>query len=210
MDDSLPSRRPWDARLARWLISPLIKTAIGPNYLTSARLLVGLAAVAALADGSYAWTNVGALLVVLSNVLDHSDGELARATGKTSRFGHLYDLASDALIHVLLFVGIGIGLREGSLDVWAIPLGIVSGCAVTLIFWLRLRIEDQLGKAGVRQPSFGGFEAEDVLYLLPVVTLAGGLQTFLLLAAVGAPVFLAWVIFESIRLLPAKCDSPSA
>lgn len=200
-------QRPWDARLARWMIAPLIQTRISPNSLTTARLLVGLSAVAAFAAGSYLWTNIAALLVIVSNVLDHTDGELARATGKTSRFGHVYDLSSDALIHVLLFIGIGFGLRNSPLGHWAVTLGIISGCAVTMIFWLRLRIEQQLGKAGVRQPSFGGFEAEDVLYLIPLVTLTGGLQTFLSLAAVGAPAFLLWVVFESIRLLPAKYNS---
>ena len=89
-------------------------------------------------------------------------------------------------------------------------LGVISGAAVHLIFWLRMRIEQQLGKAGVRQPSLGGFEAEDVLYLLPLLTLFGGLQTFILLAAIGAPAFLVWVIFESVRLLPGKFDSPRA
>ena len=186
------------------MITPLIPTAIGPNVLTTARLLVGLAAVAAFAKSGYAYSNLAALLVVVSNVLDHTDGELARAAGKSSRFGHLYDLWSDALIHVLLFVGIGIGLRHGELGEWAILMGLVSGFAVTLIFWLRLRIETAVGKSGVKQPSWGGFEAEDVLYLLPLVTLADGLHRFLLLAAIGAPAFLIWVVFESLRLLPPK------
>lgn len=77
------------------LVRPLIKTWVTPNHLTTLRLLAGLAGVAALADGSYRWTNVGALLFVLSNFLDHTDGELARMSGKTSRFGHAYDLACD-------------------------------------------------------------------------------------------------------------------
>ena len=35
-----------------------------------------------------------------------------------------------------------------------------------------MRIEDMVGKAANQQASFGGFETEDVLYLLPLVTLA--------------------------------------
>ena len=60
--------------------------------------------------GSYGWSNIAALLLILSNFLDHSDGELARMSGKTSRIGHLYDLASDAAVTILLFVAIGIGV----------------------------------------------------------------------------------------------------
>src|SRR5579885_3314932 len=83
--------RPWDARLARRLVAPLKDSWVTPNHLTTVRLLVGLGACLAFAAGGYAYGNVGGLLIVLSNFLDHTDGELARMSGKTSRFGHLYD-----------------------------------------------------------------------------------------------------------------------
>src|ERR1700761_5727497 len=108
---SVPAvQRPWDARLARRLVAPLIDSSVTPNHLTTLRLLVGLGAAAAFLPGSYAWSNVAALLLVLSNFLDHTDGELARMSGKTSRFGHVYDLASDAVVTILLFIAIGIGV----------------------------------------------------------------------------------------------------
>jgi archaetidylinositol phosphate synthase len=87
---SVPTaRRPWDARLARRLVAPLIDSWVRPNHLTTLRLTVGLAAAAAFLPGSYGWSNVAALLLVLSNFLDHTDGELARMSGKTSRIGHI-------------------------------------------------------------------------------------------------------------------------
>src|ERR1700753_1604584 len=91
------AQRPWDARLARRLVTPLKDSRATPNHLTTVRLAVGLAAAAAFLPGTYRWMNIGALLMVLSNFLDHTDGELARISGKTSRIGHIYDLASDAL-----------------------------------------------------------------------------------------------------------------
>src|SRR4029077_27521 len=102
--------RPWDARLARRLVAPLVDSWVTPNHLTTLRLLVGLAAAAALIPGSYAWSNIAALLLVASNFLDHTDGELARLSGKSSRIGHIYDLASDAVVTILLFIAIGIGV----------------------------------------------------------------------------------------------------
>lgn len=83
-----PVQRPWDARLARWLIGPLKNSWVTPNHLTTVRSGVGPAAAAAFIPGSYLWSNVAALLLVLSNLLDHTDGELARLSGKTSRVGH--------------------------------------------------------------------------------------------------------------------------
>src|SRR5277367_3008929 len=101
--DSEAASRPWDARLGRWLVTPLKDSWVTPNHLTTVRLVVGLAGALAFTPGTWGWTNLGALLVILSNFLDHTDGELARISGKTSRIGHLYDLASDALVTILLF-----------------------------------------------------------------------------------------------------------
>src|SRR5215470_15212537 len=109
-------QRPWDARLARRLVTPLKDSHVTPNHLTSVRLVIGLAAAAAFLPGTYGWSNLGALLLVLSNFLDHTDGELARISGKSSRIGHVYDLASDAAVTILLFVaiGAGVGARAGA------------------------------------------------------------------------------------------------
>src|ERR1700742_2739350 len=104
------AQRPWDARLDRWLVTPLKNTRTTPNHLTTVRLAVGFAAAAAFLPGTYGWTNIGALLLGLSNFLDPPDGELARISGKTSRIGHLYDLTSDAVVTILLFLAIGIGV----------------------------------------------------------------------------------------------------
>ena len=72
---------PWDARLARRLVTPLKDSWISPNYLTTMRLAIGLLAAAAFVPASYGWSNLGAVLLVLSNFLDHTDGELARIAG---------------------------------------------------------------------------------------------------------------------------------
>src|SRR6202050_907128 len=134
-------QRPWDARLARRLVAPLIDTWVTPNHLTTLRLLIGLAAAAAFIPGTYGWSNLAALLLILSNFADHTDGELARISGKTSRIGHLYDLASDALVTILLFCCIGIGVaasgtRTLPFGVPAAVMGTLAGAAVALIFYL--------------------------------------------------------------------------
>ena len=197
------AQRPWDARLARRLVAPLKDSRATPNHLTTVRLAAGLAAAAAFLPGTYGWANIGALLMILSNFLDHTDGELARISGKTSRIGHIYDLASDALVTVLLFlaIGIGVGTRVGTLlQLPPALLGLVAGSAVALIFYLRMRIESMVGKSGTQQGRLAGFETEDVLYLMPLVTLSNGLTNFLIAAAIGAPLFAIWVTFDYWRV----------
>jgi phosphatidylglycerophosphate synthase len=196
--------RSWDARLARRLVTPLKQTWVTPNHLTTVRLAVGLGAAWAFTYGTYGWSNLAALLLTLSNFLDHTDGELARISGKSSRIGHFYDLVSDAVVTILLFIaiGVGVGLGEGAgLPIPPALLGALAGSAIALIFLLRMRIEDMLGKAGTRQAAIGGFETEDILYLLPLVTLCNGLTRFLVAAAIGAPLFAIWVVIDYFRTL---------
>jgi archaetidylinositol phosphate synthase len=197
-------QRPWDARLARRLVAPLKDSWITPNHLTTVRLAVGVAAAAAFLPGTYGWSNAGALLLILSNFLDHTDGELARMSGKSSRIGHLYDLASDAVVTILLFIAIGIGVaaqQESPLTISPPVLGLVAGCAIALIFYVRMRIEDLVGKSATQQASLGGFETEDVLYLLPLVTLSNSVVPFLIAAALCAPLFAVWVVIDYRRVL---------
>ena len=195
----IPPPRTWDGRLARRLVTPLRETRVTPNHLTTLRLAIGLAGAAALARGSFGWVNAGALLIVLSNFVDHTDGELARISGRTSRFGHFYDLASDALITVLLFACLGLGIaRQGGSDWTMSPIwsGLVTGIAVASIFYARMRIEELAGKDGTLQSSLAGFETEDVLYLLPLVTIADVVAPFLVVASIGASIFAVWVLFD--------------
>jgi archaetidylinositol phosphate synthase len=193
-----PDQRPWDARLARWLVAPLRDSWVAPNHLTTVRLLVGLASAAAFIPGSYGWSNAAALLLVLSNFLDHTDGELARITGKSSRLGHLYDLGSDAVVTIAVFVAIGLGIEDPPgkiLDISTLD-GAIAGGAVALIFFLRMRIEEMAGKSATRQGSLAGFETEDALYLFPLITLFHGLETMLVAASVVAPLYAAWTVVE--------------
>ena len=203
-----PPPRTWDGRFARWLVTPLKDTWVTPNQLTTLRLAIGVGGAACLAHGGYAWANTGTLLIALSNFVDHTDGELARISGKTSRFGHFYDLASDAVVTVLLFACMGAGLAaQGStMAVPPIALGLLAGVAVALIFFLRMRIESIGGKAEAAQSFAAGFETEDVLYLLPLVTLFEAGAPFLVAAAIGAPLFALWVAVDHRRVARRNLD----
>ena len=133
--------KPWDAQIAYKLIYTLRNTFVTPNYLTSLRLLFGIFAGIFFALGEYRYSNIGAFCFVLSNFLDHADGELARLKNQMSSRGHIYDLISDALVNILLFLGMGIGLMQTNLGVYACIMGIISGTTVAAIFYMRNDIE---------------------------------------------------------------------
>jgi phosphatidylglycerophosphate synthase len=187
---------PWDQRLARAALQPLTAASIAPNQVTTFSLGVGLLAAFLYGRGGGA-AHLGAACFVLSLWLDHLDGELARSTGRTSAFGHYYDLAADCCVLVAVFLGIGIG--EGMPG-----LGVAAGLGTAAIFGGRMALERRSGKAAVRQPNLLGFELEDVMYLLAPLTWLGLLQPFLLLASIGAPLFALLVLWQCRGLLPGR------
>jgi len=192
--------RPWDAQIAYKLIYPLRNTFVTPNYLTSLRLLFGIFAGIFFALGEYKYSNIGAFCFVLSNFLDHADGELARLKNQISSKGHIYDLISDALVNILLFLGMGIGLMQTSLGVYACIMGIISGTTVAAIFYMRNDIEKNIGKKNARQPYKSGAEAEDILYALPIITYFQLDYYFIFAASIGAPIFCIYVIKDYLGL----------
>ncbi|QCK86182.1 CDP-alcohol phosphatidyltransferase family protein [Phreatobacter aquaticus] len=81
----------------------LSRTGITPNTLTLFSLVPAAAAGIAAATGSLAWA---ALFLLLSGVLDLLDGPLARATGRTTRFGALLDSTLDRVSDALPLLGL--------------------------------------------------------------------------------------------------------
>ena len=189
--------KPWDSCLANYLVRPFCSTKLSPNHITTLSLVFGLGSGLFFAVGNPIIANWAALLYMLATLLDHCDGELARLTGKTSRFGHCYDLIAGGINYVLLFIGIGLGLRNDTvIGNHAIILGLTAGLSVGVIVGLRMIMEDRGGKSATQQPSFAGFEIEDVLYLIGPITWFGGLRPFLTAAGIGAPIFMVLVIYQ--------------
>jgi CDP-diacylglycerol---glycerol-3-phosphate 3-phosphatidyltransferase len=71
---------------------------ISPNMLTVLSLAPSLVAAGFIQQGSFGW---GALLLMLGALCDALDGTVARATGRTSRFGALLDSTVDRIVDAL-------------------------------------------------------------------------------------------------------------
>ena len=189
------TERPWDQRLAGLIVKPLARTAIHPNHVTSLSLAFGVAAAALFAFGGTEAAGWAALLYMLAVFSDHADGELARSSGKSSRFGHYYDYIVGAANYTLLFIGVGVGLAAAGHGAWALTLGVVAGLANPVIVTLRLVMHRRFGDSAVRHPMAAGFELEDAIYLIGPITWAGGLVVFLLVFGLGTLGYLLWTLW---------------
>ena len=134
------TQSPWDQRLARIVVRPLASTPVHPNHLTALSLFLGLASGALFAFGGAGAAGWAALVFMLAVFIDHTDGELARLTAKTSEFGHRLDYIVGAANYTALFIGIGAGLYAQGLGVWALILGLAAGLSNPVICALRLGI----------------------------------------------------------------------
>lgn len=86
--------------LARWRVSP--------HAITVGNMLIGLAAGIGTAGVTYFGLLVGGVLFQIASIMDGCDGEVAKLTHRTSRFGQVIDTASDNLALVSFFVGLSI------------------------------------------------------------------------------------------------------
>ncbi len=184
----------WTHKLARAAVRPLVGGPITPNHLTTARLVCGLAACAAFAAGERTWDIWGGVLWVVSAFLDRADGELARLGKLSSPSGHVYDYVCDVAVNALLFVGIGIGARDGALDGWALPLGLLAGVAIAAASILSERLERRTGGGDKAYAGVLGFDFDDLLYLFGPIAWLAWLTPALVGAAIVAPVLalLTW------------------
>lgn len=201
----------WTHKMARVVILPLINTPVTPNHITTLRLVTGLAACAAFAVGERSWDVTGGWLWLLSAFLDRADGELARVSGKTSPWGHKYDMVADIGVTALFFLGAGIGLRGTDLGNWAILMGALGAAGVVAAEVLAEIIDRDGTDTGEKAyPGFWGFDFDDVLYLFAPVVWLGWQMPFVVGAAIGAPAFALLTLFRLHRHRQRKAGAAPA
>lgn len=177
----------WIHRISRRLVRPLRDTRVTPNHLTTARLVTGVGAAACFLVDDWNWDALGAAIFVVSMLLDRADGELARMTGATSRFGASYDLVTDAISNACAFLALGVAALDGGLGFWGLPVGIVAGLSISTIFVLMISTENRYGNGTARYRARAGFDPDDALILVPIGVLLGQGDILLISAGICAP-----------------------
>jgi phosphatidylglycerophosphate synthase len=131
----------------------------------------------------------GAVLFLLSTIVDGCDGEIARLTFRESPFGARLDILGDNLVHLFLFGGIATGLYRRSGDPVVAALGVIllGGVLVAMVTVYACIIRRVPNAA--QQTFFEAFASREFAYLLVVLTLAERLDWFLWMSAIGTYVF---------------------
>jgi archaetidylinositol phosphate synthase len=197
---------PWDQRIARVLVKPLVNSPVTPNQVTVFTLVLALTGAGMLTIGQPFYTNLGVGLFVLARFFDHFDGELARQKNMTSRLGYYLDYLSGAGSYSTLFVCLGICFHNSELGFWSIGLGLLAATAAVISMFINLGFdcvnnsETTENPDAVGYPGFAGFELEDGIYLIAPITWLGWLMPFFVVAALGAAIYCLWSLVTLICL----------
>jgi phosphatidylglycerophosphate synthase len=186
-------------RLSRPLTRLLLRTPASPNAVTVAAIVLGVAGGLLLALPGLPALVTAIGLIVLSGVLDCSDGELARLRFAESRLGHWLDVVGDTVVHVAILAGIALRITgEGDAPGWRAAMTLLVGvlCAFAVITWSDASEERRHRVAGWENRVLDGIlsplSTRD-WHVFPLgFALAGRLDVLVPAAAVGAHAF--WVV----------------
>jgi len=181
----------------------LMNRNVTPNQMTWVSMGIGLfGALFFLLPGQGAQIT-GALLFLLHSILDGCDGELARLKFQESRAGGIFDYWSDNIVHVAVFACIGAGwaMHGGELQVWLFSLLAVGGTLTSawLVFEHTMRARKGTGPLYTSVSGGNGnsmlvriadmLSRRDFIYLVVLLAMFGKAHWFLVMTAVGAPVY---------------------
>lgn len=102
----------FNRRLCRPFVRLLSHTAITPNQVTFAGVIVSVLSAIAFAQGTYLYSVLGALVFYVAGLFDEMDGMLARVKFMESPRGTWLEGFADGLSYLLLFAAITVGLRR--------------------------------------------------------------------------------------------------
>lgn len=77
-----------------------------PNMVTILSMFIGVIGGILFYPDSFGWNLTGVLLVILANILDSTDGQMARLTGQKSALGRILDGMSSTLWYIAMYCAI--------------------------------------------------------------------------------------------------------
>jgi len=201
-----------DRRISLQISRRLARTGITPTQVTIISVVIGLVGASFFLSAHWVWQTAGALLFLLHSIVDGCDGELARLKFQESKFGGLLDFWGDNIVHVAIFACLAFGWASSTAAIWPLWFGasaiIGTLGSAGLVYWKQLRPKEDGGPLFTSVSGVGddrlsrmldAASRRDFVYAVPILALFGKANWFLLLAAVGAPIFFLLLVVLALR-----------
>ncbi|MBR3928657.1 MAG: flippase-like domain-containing protein [Clostridia bacterium] len=112
-----------------------------PNMVTILSMAIGFSGGLLFYPKSVTINLIGMLLIILANILDSADGQMARLTGVTSTIGRILDALSTSIVYAAIYIGLCLRLMNSPIPfaggrVWG---GWIWAIAVVCAFFGRKR-----------------------------------------------------------------------
>jgi len=85
------------------MVNGLVKMGVPPNILTAVGVTINVLCGVAFGMGEFFWAGI---VLIIANLFDMLDGNVARQTGNVTRFGGFLDSSLDRLSDMVAFLGI--------------------------------------------------------------------------------------------------------
>ena len=115
--------RPIGFRIAK----ALRNTGVTPNMITVISVFVGAAAGFFFYKTDIVYNIIGILFLIMANILDCVDGQLARLTGIKSKIGRILDGFAGDIWFASIYIGFALRLSEQTGCYWFFALAVMSG-----------------------------------------------------------------------------------
>ncbi len=192
-----------ERRVSLAITRRLAATRITPNAVTLISIAIGLVAAPFFLSSSPPWQIVGALLFLLHSIVDGCDGELARLKFLQSRSGAILDFWGDNVVHVAVFGSMGIGWAWQAHAAWPLAVAAVSvastlGAAAAVARYTMSDVTPG-GSQSFTGRVVGALAHRDFIYVIVALAVMGKASWFLVLSAIGTPVFLLLLALSGTR-----------
>lgn len=169
-------------------------TGLSPNFWTAVGLVFALASALVYGLGIEFGLVVGGILLLVSGFFDMVDGQVARATGKTSQKGSYLDSMFDKIAEVAIFLGLLIGgYAEPYLVMLAITLSLLVSYARAKSDALNIKLQ-----------GVGIGERAERLLVIAVIGIIGYMEPAVVIVVIIAGITLIQRMFVTAKNIKEK------
>jgi phosphatidylglycerophosphate synthase len=192
-----------ERRISLAITRRLVSTRVTPNGMTLVSVGIGLLGAPFFFSSEWVFQLIGALLFLTHSILDGCDGELARLRFQESRWGGTLDFWGDNVVHVAVFACMGVGWSLSLHETWPLWLSVLPVVGTIGSAWFVYRHTMQgtkgtgpLFTSVVRSSNsrvshlMDALARRDFIYLVAVLSAFGKASWFLVLSAIGTPIYL--------------------